>query len=124
MTVRVTKSSSQVRPPSSCAFNLLTIHSSRVLAGSLSTVHAPKSCTSRLVTPVCVVKSKSKSTQTLDDYWKDLLEQLDIHPAPSLNVVRGPSARGQSTGPKTSTARDRHAGMTAEQLGELFATRN
>ena len=79
MTVRITKSSSQVRPPSSCAFNLLIIHPSRVLAGSLSTVHAPKSRTSRLVTPVCVVKSKSKSTQTLDDYWKDLLEQLDIH---------------------------------------------
>lgn len=65
-------------------------------------------------------------------YWKDLLnilalatlEQLDSYPAPFLHVIRGPSARCQSVGPKRLTATERLAGMTAEQVGELLVARN
>ncbi|KAI9443399.1 hypothetical protein H4582DRAFT_1190106 [Lactarius indigo] len=87
---------------------------------------------SQLVAPLCVVKSRSKSTQMLHGYWKDLLnilalatlEQLDTYPAPFLHVARGPSARGQSVGPKRLTTTERLSGMTAEQVRELFADRN
>ncbi|KAH9038364.1 hypothetical protein EDB85DRAFT_1860689 [Lactarius pseudohatsudake] len=87
---------------------------------------------SQLVAPVCVVKSRSRSTQMPHGYWKDLLnilalatlEQLDTYPAPFLHVDRGFSARGRSVGPKRLTAGERLAGMTAEQSGELLSARN
>ncbi|KAH9166119.1 hypothetical protein EDB89DRAFT_1910956 [Lactarius sanguifluus] len=87
---------------------------------------------SQLVAPVCVVKSRSRSTQMPHGYWKDLLnilalatlEQLDTYPAPFLHVARGFFARGQSVGPKRLSTKERLAGMTAKQVGELLAARN
>ena len=105
---------------SSRAFGWLYEHHPRTAIANLS----------QLVAPVCVVKSKSRSAPMPHGYWKDLLnilalatlDQLDIHPAPFLHVVRGDSALHQSVGPKKLTATER--GMAAEQLGELLAARN